>query len=377
MKILHLISGGDDGGAKTHVITLLKELSQYEDITLVCLLDESFAKEAKEAGIHVVILKQEKRYNLQIVNQLVDHLKDGYDLLHCHGARANFLGMFIKRKYKIPMVSTIHSDYRSDFDNNIYKKMVYTPLNYMSLKRMDYFIAITEQFKCMLVKRGFKEDKIYVAYNGIAVEEKPCPLTKEAFLEQYGLTYDKNIIYIGIVSRLHPVKGIPVFLNAAAKVRQRNTRIQFLIAGYGDDKHTEKYKDYVKQQGLEEVIHFLGFVKDIPSFHGAIDINVLTSHSESFPYALLEGGLHRKATITSAVGGIPEMIEHDKSGLLFEDGDHEALSHAMEKLADDEALRIALGDALFKRIQNHFSDKKMARMHVDIYEDILKHHHRK
>ncbi len=50
MKILHLISGGDDGGAKTHVITLLKELSKYEDITLVCMLEENFAKEAKKSG---------------------------------------------------------------------------------------------------------------------------------------------------------------------------------------------------------------------------------------------------------------------------------------------------------------------------------------
>lgn len=371
MKILHLISGGDDGGAKTHVITLLKELSKYEDITLVCMLEENFAKEAKKAGIHVVVLKQEKRYNLQIVNQLVEMLKDGYNLLHCHGARANFLGMFIKKKYKIPMVSTIHSDYRSDFDNNFYKKMVYTPLNYMSLKRMDYFIAITNQFKRMLVERRFKEDKIYVAYNGIAVEEKPSTVSREEFLKKYGLTYDPKTTYIGIVTRLHPVKGIPVFLKAAAKVLQKKTDIRFLIAGYGDEKHTEKYKDFVKSKGLEESIRFLGFVSNIDNFHGAIDINVLTSRSESFPYALLEGGLHRKATISSAVGGIPEMIEHGESGLLFEDNNHEALADDVEKLADNEALRRKLGDGLYKRIEDHFSDKKMALMHIDIYKDIL------
>ncbi len=375
MKVLHLISGGDDGGAKTHVINLLKELSKYEDITLVCLLNENFAKEAKEAGIHVVILKQEKRYNLQIVNQLSEMLKDGYNLLHCHGARANFVGMFIKKKHKIPMVSTIHSDYRLDFDNNFYKKMVYTPLNYISLKRMDYFIAITNQFKRMLVGRGFKEDKIYVAYNGIAIEEKPYRVSREEFLKRYGLVYDSKTTYIGIVTRLHPVKGIPVFLKAAAKVLQKKSDIAFLIAGYGDKKHTEKYKDFVKNKGLDQSIHFLGFVSDIDNFHGAIDINVLTSHSESFPYALLEGGLHRKATISSAVGGIPEMVEHGESGLLFEDNNHEALADDMERLTDNEALRITLGNGLHKRIEEHFSNEKMALMHINIYKNILKKSH--
>ncbi len=129
-----------------------------------------------------------------------------------------FLVCLLKKKYKIPMVSTIHSDYRSDFDNNFYKKkMVYTPLNYMSLKRMDYFIAITNQFKRMLVERRFKEDKIYVAYNGIAVEEKPSTVSREEFLKKYGLTYDPKTTYIGIVTRLHPVKGIPVFSKSSSK----------------------------------------------------------------------------------------------------------------------------------------------------------------
>lgn len=373
MKILHLISGGDDGGAKTHVITLLKELSKHEEITLVCFIDEKFAREAREAGIQVVILKQEKRYNLQVVNQLVDMLKEGYDLLHCHGARANFVGMFIKRKIKMPTVSTIHSDYRSDFDNNFYKKLVYTPLNYISLKHMDYYITVTNELKKMLAGKGFDSDKFYVAYNGVAIEKKEITVPREAFLERYGLVYDQQVTYIGIVTRLHPVKGIPVFLHAAREVLEKYAgRVKFLIAGYGDEKYTVKYHEFVNSKGLNKDIHFLGFVKDVDNFQGTIDINVLTSKSEGLPYALLEGGLHHQATISSAVGGIPEMIEHEQSGLLFESGDHEALVRHMERLIDHPELRVTLGDSLYRRIAEHFSDRSMAKAHVEIYEDILR-----
>ncbi|WP_113673658.1 glycosyltransferase family 4 protein [Vallitalea guaymasensis] len=373
MKILHLISGGDNGGAKTHVITLLKELSKHADITLVCLLEENFAKEAREQGINVVVLKQNKRYKLDIVNRLVEMLKkDKYDILHCHGARANFLAMFIKKKYSIPTVSTIHSDYKFDFDNNLYKKIVYTTLNYFSLKRMDYFIAITNQFKKMLVDRGFKDNKIFVAYNGTRIVEKCYTLSKQEFLDRYNIEYDENKVYVGIAIRLHPVKGLPVFLKAAAKVLKTSSNIMFLIAGNGDEKHTEKCKEYVINNDLGDKIRFLGFVKDIDNFYNAIDINTLTSHSESFPYALLEGSLNKKATISSAVGGIPEMIIHEESGLLFEDNNYEQLAEYIIKLAEDKELRNRYSENLHNRVKNNFSDVDMAQSHIEIYNKILK-----
>jgi glycosyltransferase involved in cell wall biosynthesis len=371
MKILHLISGGDEGGAKTHVITLLKELSNHIDVTLVCLIEGNFAKEARKQGINVVIIEQDKRYDLNILNSIIDILKDDYDILHCHGARANFLGMLIKKRYYIPTVSTIHSDYKLDFDNSLYKKMVYTPLNYFSLKRFEYFIAITEQFKNMLVKRGFKNEKIYVSYNGISITERKQSLSRNEFLGKYNMEYEENNTYVGIVTRLHPVKGIPVFLKAAAKVLTTNDNVKFLIAGNGEKKYTDKYKQFVSDNGLEKNIIFLGFVRDIHNFYNNIDINVLTSHSESFPYALLEGGLSKKPTICSAVGGIPEMITHEETGMLFEDNKYKELAKYIEELVNDQQKRIELGEALFDRIKNNFSDKNMAKMHMQIYKHIL------
>lgn len=372
MKILHLISGGDQGGAKTHVITLLRKLSKNVDITLVCLLEQEFAKEARDQGIDVIVMQQYKRYKLDIVKNLITMLeKDKYDILHCHGARANFIGMLVKKKYSIPTVSTIHSDYKLDFDNNLYKKIVYTTLNYFSLKHMDYFIAVTNQFKQMLVGRGFSQDKIFVTYNGIKITPRDYSMSKEEFLSRYDINYNQDKIYVGIATRLHPVKGIPVFLKAAEKVLRSNNDIMFLIAGNGDANYTKKYKEYVKTNNLEDKIIFLNFVRDIDNFYNAIDINVLTSHSESFPYALLEGGLNRKATICSRVGGIPEMIIHEQSGLLFEDNNHEELAQYIKRLADDEKSRLEYSDNLYNRIENNFSDKNMAKTHVEIYESIL------
>lgn len=370
MKILHLISGGDEGGAKTQIITLLKELSKQVDITLVCLVERNFADEARKQGINVVVMEQSKRYDLNIINNIVDMLNVDYDILHCHGARANFLGVFIKRRINIPTVTTLHSDYKSDFDNNLYKKIVYTTLNYLSLKRMDYYIALSNKFKQELINRGFNKKNIYVAYNGVKIINNEYCCQREQFIDKYNIDFNDDTIIVGIATRLHPVKGIPVFINAAKKVLQRNDNIKFLIAGNGEQKFTNKYTQMVSNSGLEHNIIFLGYVKDMNSFYNAIDINVLTSHSEGMPYVLLEGGINKKATISSAVGGIPELIKD--AGMLFEDNDYNKLAKDIEILIKDEHKRIELGEALYKRIEEKFSDKSMVKSHIEIYTHILK-----
>ncbi len=79
------------------------------------------------------------------------------------------------------MLTTIHSDYKLDFKDNFYKKIVYTGLNSVALKRFDYYIAISNTFKEMLVSRGFKEDKIFTVYNGIDLESQMDIVSREEF----------------------------------------------------------------------------------------------------------------------------------------------------------------------------------------------------
>ena len=170
-KVLHLISGGDTGGAKTHIFTLMKGLSGKVETKIICFIKDTFYDEAKERGIDIEVYPQEKRSDLSVVSKLSDEINNGkYDLVHAHGARANFICMFLKKKIKVPMVTTIHSDYMLDFKDSFYKNLIYTTLNKMSLKKFDHYICVSDNFKKMLVDRGFDRDKIHVLYNGIDTE---------------------------------------------------------------------------------------------------------------------------------------------------------------------------------------------------------------
>ncbi len=372
LKILHLISGGDVGGAKTHVLTLIKELQKTINVKLICFMEGPFAEEGRQMGIDVYVMEQEKRYDLQVVDRIIRIIKEeNFNVIHSHGARANFITRFIKKKTDIPCVTTVHSDFMLDFKGNIYKHLIYTNLNIFALKKFDYFIGVSEDFRQMLIGRGFPEDKVYTVYNGIDYSESISYRSKEDFLREKGLSHLHNKTIIGILARLHPVKGHEIFIKAAAMVLAKNKDAHFLITGNPDEM--PELIGLVKKLGIEDYIHFIGFVENPYDFLNAIDINVLTSYSESFPYVLLEGAQLFKPTISTAVGGIPMLIKDGENGYLFKAGDSKELAVKLESLIDDKGKRSIFGRELLAHAKANYSLENLASLHINIYNSISAH----
>ena len=113
MKVIHLISGGDTGGAKTHVHSLLKGLSEHIQADMICFVDAPFTEEARELGISTRVISH--RNPFRTLRELKDVVaREGYDIIHCHGARGNMMGALLGRATGLPVVTTVHSDYRLD-----------------------------------------------------------------------------------------------------------------------------------------------------------------------------------------------------------------------------------------------------------------------
>lgn len=369
MKVLHLISGGDTGGAKTHIISLIKGIDRLIDAKIICFIEDTFYYDAKAAGINIEVYKQKNRSDMSVINRLVEEIeKENYDIVHCHGARANFNAMFLKRKINIPLITTVHSDYKLDFKDNIYKRLVFTTLNKFALKRFKHYIAISDTFKDMLVERGFKEEEIHTVYNGIDMDQNLEYVSREEFLNRYKIDYQNETI-VGIIARLDQVKDHETFIKAAEILVKKRKDILFLIAGDGNDE--KRLKGLVEELGLKEHIYFLGFVKDQYSFLNAIDINTLTSLSESFPYAILEGALMKKPIISTKVGGLSQLVEEGENGYLVEVGDVEDLAKKIDELASDKNRIKNMGENLYRKVKENFSSNTMAREHVKIYEEII------
>lgn len=368
MKVLHLIGGGDIGGAKVHVLSLVKELQKQINVKIVAFRPGVFFDEAKEMGIDIEIVKTGSI--ISDVIKVVRIIKDGsFQILHSHGSKANMVASVVKMFYKIPVVTTVHSDYRLDYMGSFRRTYTLGLINKVALKFMDYYIAVSRNFKEMLVSRNFNPDKIFILYNGTDFSQPLKVYDKTEFLKKYNLKADDSDVYIGILARLDPVKGLDIFLKGAKLVLEKSPSAKFLIAGEGDLKNA--LKKLSRDLGISKSVFFLGWVTDPYEFMSVVDVPVLTSISESFSYTILESAMLKKTAVSSNVGGISDLIDHRENGFLFEPGDYERLAEYILKLIENGDLRKTMGQKLYEKAASTFSLDKMAKTQLEIYSKII------
>ncbi|MCX7921001.1 MAG: glycosyltransferase family 4 protein [Clostridia bacterium] len=368
MKVIHLIGGGDIGGAKIHVLSLVKELSKYIDVKIISFRPGIFADEARSMGIDIEVVKTGNFFS--DLKKVVSIIKQGnYQVIHPHGAKANMFAVALKHMTKLPTVTTVHSDYKLDYLQSIVKRLSFGLINTIALRLLDNYIGVSKNFKDMLIERKFDPEKIYTVYNGIDFNIPVSEYSRSEFSTKYGLNLTEADIAVGILARLHPVKGLSIFVNAAKEVLTRNPSVKFLIGGDGEERKSLEQK--VASLGISNNVYFVGWVKDPYEFMSCIDINVLASLSESFPYVILEGTRLKKATISSDVGGISDLIESGVNGYLFDVGDHTKLAQYILDLAEDSKKRREMGEKLYEKARSHFSLESMCKTQLNIYKTIL------
>ena len=373
MKIIHLISGGDVGGAKTHVLSLLQELNKSVQADLVCFMEGDFAEDARKMGISVHIIAGNNL--LKTKKALVSLIREGgYDLIHCHGSRGNVMGAMLRRATGLPVVSTVHSDYKLDYMGRPLGKLILGNMNNWALRRMDYLVAVSDAMADILISRRFRPDRFFVIYNGIDFEKKLSPLPRAEFFKKLGLDIPEDAVVAGIGARLNPVKDMRTLVRALALAKDKAPRLHVLIAGEGPEG--QPLRDLAKQLGVADRVHFAGWVYDMDSFYNALDINTLTSLSESFPYALTDGTRFNLPTVSSRVGGVPKLIDDEVNGFLFTPGDAETLADRLTRLENDPALREKMGRDLGAKARATFSIASTYATQLEIYRTVLRRFHR-
>ncbi|MBQ8587494.1 MAG: polysaccharide pyruvyl transferase CsaB [Oscillospiraceae bacterium] len=369
MKILHLISGGDVGGAKTHVLSLLEGLNRSETVHLVCFMEGEFAAEARVLGIPTTVvagsnpLKSRKR-----ILAMIRH--DGYEIIHCHGAKANMLGALLRKKAGIPVVSTVHSDYRLDYMGRPLAALTYGNINKIALRKFDAWVGVSHGMTELLTSRGFDPQRLYPLYNGVDFSHIPPVVSREEYLKGLGLEVQEDTVVYGIAARINPVKDMETLVRAFAQAVKECPNIRLVIAGEGEQEAL--IRGLAKELCPENTVFFAGWVKDMYSFYNALDVNLLTSLSETFPYALTEGSRMGCATISSRVGGVPYLIDDGINGFLFEPRDVNTLAGHMVRLAKDSDLRRQMGRDLQEKTRREFSLEAMVEKQKQIYAAILR-----
>lgn len=374
MKVIHLISGGDSGGAKTHVLSLLQNLNKTITAQLVCFRDGPFAEEARSMGIPTMICGGNNIPHLR--RELTAYIRQGgYQLIHCHGSRANMIGALLRKPTGLPVVSTVHSDYKLDYMGRPFARLTFGAINAWALRHLDYRIGVSDAMVDLLIDRGFPPDRFYAIYNGIDFTPAPSQGDRLAYLRGLGADVEENSVVVGIAARLNPVKDMSTLIRGFAEGHKSCPRLRLVIAGDGEER--QKLEDLAKELGVEKEVTFAGWISGgMDRFYSALDVNALTSLSETFPYALTEGARFHLATVATAVGGIPYLIDQDVNGYLFTPGDWQTLGRYLAALGNGDALRREMGEKLYEKASAKFSIQSTVDTQLHIYEEIIRRHNR-
>ncbi len=368
MRIIHVISGGDVGGAKTHVLSLVKGLAAEHEVLLTCFISGAFSEEATAMGIPTEVFAgmsfpAVRRRLLGLIRERK------FDLVHCHGSRANLMGRWLKSSVDVPVITTVHSDPKLDYMGRPLKAMTYGTANRLALRGLDGWVCVSDQLKKLFDGSGFDPHYTFTITNGIDFSSPYEGPDREDYWRSVGFSVAPGDVVFGIAARLTPVKDIPTLIRAFSQVRAQYPSVRLAIAGDGEQK--AELMALSAELCPEGSVCFLGWVSDMKAFFHSIDVNMLTSVSEGLPYAIPEGARMHCATIATAVGAIPQIVQEGRTGFLVEPRDVDRLAARMLQVAQDQQLRRQLGEAIYDLTREKYSVEATVQLQTSIYRDIL------
>ena len=370
LRVCHVAVGDLWAGAEVQLKVLLSKLVQEPDLNLSVILFNRgrLGKEIESLGIPVTVFPETEWGSGKIFLELVrEFTKSNIRIIHTHKYKDTILAAPAAKLCGIRhVVRTVHG-LREPFEGlQAFKMSLYETIERMVHRYcIETLIGVSSQ-----IERKCKEEDVVSSVtcirNGIDLEGKPFPTDRWRTRRDLGI--DPGTCLIGTVGRLNPVKGIPHLLEAARILLRQGANVKVLVVGDGSirlDLMTQ-----TRDMGISENIVFLGHREDTEQLLQAMDIFVLPSLSEGIPMALLEAMTSSLPVIVSRVGGIPEMVEDEISGLLVNPGDPENLARMCRRVMENHELAERLGRAARERAGTEFSSAIMAQKVAHLYRNL-------
>ena len=200
----------------------------------------------------------------------------------------------------------------------------------------------------------------------------PARITGSSLRREFGLGDD--IIVVGFVGRFSPGKGHEELLEAAGIIRQQRPNVRFLVVGeasYGERHYELNIRTQARAMGLEGVVLFAGFRKDIPDAMAAFDLLAFPSHAESFGVVLIEAMAMELPVVSSDCDGVLDIVVDGETGLYVPPRNAAELASALLRLIDSPETRHRMGKAGRTRVLELFDQQKQIDALVEIYRDLL------
>jgi glycosyltransferase involved in cell wall biosynthesis len=354
IKVLQLVEDLKIGGAEKVIadIALGIDKGNFESHIWCLSKGGSIADELKEKGASVKILGISSYFNPLNILKLATLLKKAKpDIVHTHGYFASVIGRIAANYARVPVLfNHVHSTYWDYKKRNLFIEKLLS-------KHTQTIICCSEAVRNFVTKNEkIDPSKTIVIYNGVDVER--FSNSKYISAKRMELGINPNDPVIGTVSSLTPHKGHKYLLLAAREILETFSSTKFLFVGDGGLK--EELEDQAKNLNIFSNVIFTGTRKNIPELLNLIDIFVLPSSSrEGLGISIIEAMAVEKPVVATNIGGVPEVVEDGKTGILVPPKNPEALAGAVIELLNNPGKTKEMGRLGRLRIKEKFTTGNM------------------
>lgn len=356
------------GGAEKQLLELASNLDRSRfEVKVIAFRDGPLRAEFEERGVATEIVPKKWKIDPFLIPRLRRKIKQGnHDIVHTYMFTANTWGRISAMRWLAKGAPHLIAAERS-IDN--WKKPIHWMFDRALSKKSDYVIANANNVRRFLIEKGkLPSHKIRVIHNGVDSSKFA------ALVDRRDRPFSPVDLTILCVGRLDPVKGQDVLLDAVADISTGLPDARIILVGGAVYPPEKKFKSLLEEKlirlGLTSRITMPGFHSDIRPFLRDADVMVLPSRREGFPNVIIEAMAAGVPVVATSVGGIPDIIDHEISGLVVPPDDKNALSDALRRSLTDQQLRTTLIAEGFLRA-NEFPIEKMVKQHEDLYEEML------
>ena len=326
----------------------------------------AFVSAARKLELEVEVIPERRRFDLRTIaalRKIVELQKP--DLVVTHSVKSHFLLWRSQLWREYPWVAFHHGYTTTDL-----KMRAYNWLDRWSLPKADRLVTVCHAFARELASStGVPLEKIAVRHNSVRPKPKVAATDVQSLRTRLGVASDERMVLT--VGRLSREKAHIDLLAAYKRLRATNPEISSKLIIVGDGPERRRLEAAADAHGLKERVIFAGQISEVQPFYAAADVFVLPSHSEGSPNVLLEAMAANLPIVATAVGGVPEVVENNKSALLIPANDPDALATAIARVLTDSKLAERLTNNSAALIASQFTPEKYVRSLMAIYREVI------
>jgi len=357
-----------ESGVETDVVTVAEEGDRlFEGLALLNIHRVRPSPPAARDFVTGIL-----QLNVAMLEKVMVLLERGekYDLLHAHDWLVAFAARALKHALRLPLVSTIHAtEYGRNHGLHTEEQRYISDVEWW-LTYEAWRVVCCSRYMCQELQRVFQlpEDKIRVVPNGVDLSQCGTGPADPGFRRRYAADDERIVFFVG---RLVREKGVHLLLEAAPRILAQVPRLKFVVAGRGPA--LESLQSQVRRLGLEQQVHFAGYVDDATrnGLYKAAAVAVFPSVYEPFGIVALEAMAAKVPVVVADTGGLTEIVVHGVDGLKSYTGHAASLADQVLAVLGDAGLAQRLAENAYRKVVSGFSWQEIARQTRNIYQEVL------